>query len=415
MCEDDYEYDYDYDYDGDEPDYYEEELTEFRKVIVEFIQNYVNKPINRKTFHLLNEVYKKFEGIYYPFERGSLRKHFISDTVNQIENKEYKKKFLTEAFLYQFKGLNLETEPTKFLKIMYDNDTYEFAKMFYKNDLYPFIMKFILEVVSSMDKSTSYSPSKISSSKYQTDDHEDEYGYSHVLYWEAVHDGDIVPEDYLENDSNHFDGYDDFDSYYSYDRDDSRDYTDSERVAQKLEKYIRLLEEETPFFIPINEVEPFLEKFKKHVYTAESLLSDIKVKEQIDSIFGELVSIGREAGLEVLISKSFDKKINFDKKNGKRYLEVTLFKPVKEKSKDWNNDFSLYIDNIKKNININDLKFVISVLQVIGYDVDDRYIDFVYEVLKKDHFFGKNTIMFNSGLSIEAINHGDELRQFLKW
>ncbi|WP_430495334.1 hypothetical protein [Rossellomorea marisflavi] len=411
-------YDDDYDYDYDEPDYdpYEVEMADFKKVKAEFINIFVNKPINNKTFYLLKDVYEKLEEI--PFEPVSLRKGFIQETVNEITGQAYKKKFLTEAFLYQFKGLNLETQSTEFLKIIYDNDTFELARLFYKNDLYPFIMKFLLEVVSSAEKNNYTSSLVTESPKHQSNDSDDDYDnneYSDTLYWEAVHDGDIVPDEYLDNENDHFDAYDDYNSYYSYDIDDSKDYSDPERIARKLEKYIRLLEEETPFSIPINEVENFLEKFKKHVYVAESILSDIKVKEQIDGVLGVLVRLGGEAGLDVQISTSFDKKINFDRKNGSRYLEVTLYRTADEKNKNWDNAFSLYIDNMKKNVTTRDLKFVISVLQVVGYDIDDRYIDFVYDVLKKDDFFGENTIMFRSGLKINAINHGEELRQFLRW
>ncbi|WLR55429.1 hypothetical protein LC048_24755 [Mesobacillus subterraneus] len=408
MFEDDYdEYDYAEEY---EPDPYEDELNrQYNKVKNEFILSYISKPVDRLTFHLLKDIYKDLKNI--PYEQSSLRNSFIKDTVGQIQNQSFKKKFLTEAFLYQFRNTNLNLNPGESLKIIYEDDTFNLSKLFYENGHYPFVMKFILETVSRAEKNK---PAETyTRSKYTVDhSHDDDNEYSDVLYWEAVHDGEIVPDEYVDNNDSDFDSYDD---YYSYDREDSKIYSDPERIASKLEKYIKLLEEETAFTIPMNDQVQFLEKFKKHSFTAKSFLSDLMIKKHIDNVLGELERLSEAVGLDVEISSSFDKKLNFNRKDGSRYLELTFFKEVNDKESWGSNDFSLYIDNIKKNVSTPDLEFVLSVLQTVGYDVDHRYIDFVYEVLEKDDFFGDNHIKFPSGLKIKAINHGNELRQFLEW
>ena len=109
MCDDDYY----------EPDPYEEELKkQYMEVKDKFIQSYVIEPINHPSFHLLKDVFKRLEGI--PFEPTSLRKDFIYECVYDIHDLKFKKKFLTEIFLYQFKGLNLSRKPKDFLRKLYE-------------------------------------------------------------------------------------------------------------------------------------------------------------------------------------------------------------------------------------------------------------------------------------------------------
>jgi hypothetical protein len=395
-----------------EPDQYEIELKEeYKNVKEKFINNYINEPINQKSFFLLKDVFNRLEE--FPIEPTSLRKSFIRETISQIKNQEYKKKFLTEIFLYQFKGLNLSIEPTNFLKILYNNDTFEFAKLFYKNNHYSFIMKFILEVVNSIEKKESKNSMINKSYNYETDKFDDSgYEYSDVLYWDAVHEGEIVPEDPISFDGgydcNNFDHYDDYDVY------NSRVYTDPAQIALNMEKYIIILKDEIGTNVPIEDMKQFLAKFKKYVSDAERKLYDIELNDLIASVFEDLVRIGSLANLDVRISENYDKTILFTRKNGDILLQVDLSYKVDDKENWLGNNFSLRINNIKANITNLEIEFVQSVMQAIGYNVKDHYINFIKKCLRSDDYSNKD-FKFPSGLKLSIIQYPNEFRHFLKW
>ena len=377
----------------------------------EFVHSYRKAPVNQTSFHLLQQAFGQLEEV--SFASFGLKKSFIENSLEAMEELMLKKKFLTEVFLYAFKGLNLRTEPEAFLKVLYEEDTFKLAQLFCASKHYSFIMKFILEVVESAERK----PSRIPAGNYFMDriDHNTgNDGYSDLLYWETVHEGDIIPEA-AGFDENEYDTYYAYEEHRFQEAEGNEQDADPVRIARRLVKYIKLLEGKTDDAVSLEDKKRFLTKFKQYTYTAEKQLYEIELQEHIETVLDPLILLGREAGLDVCVSESFDKTILFTRPDGTLYLKVTLFNQVND-TKSWgDNELNFRLDDVKHKITSEDLRFMQSVLQTIGYGISDCYIPFVKETLAKDAFFGRNELVFPTRLKLKLADHGNELRQFLGW
>jgi hypothetical protein len=410
--EDDYEEYEEYDDYDEEPDpetqyYYEQ----YKKIVSGFSEKYSQLPLQQRSTNMISQVMKELQKL--PYEPESLRKSFAEDAIQNIKSQDVRNKLLKELFLSSFNGLSLEKEPIEILKVLCKKETTYLAELSNKYGDYSYILKLILVVVDRVEptlKKSAQSRSRSTDRYSQADDND--YEYSDVLYWEAVHDGDIMPDDDAP-----YSGYNDFDDHYydnDYYYDDSKKFNSLEDIANSLEPYIALLENKSANHIPSVIKKPFLIRFKPYVYKAESILKDIEVKEHFSKVLPELQKAGASFGLTVKVSESFETSVHFFKSNGNHYIEFTLFNPIDDKE-DWSgNSLSLYIEDIENNCTDQDLSIALRILQIIGYKIGDEYKELAKKALKSD---GLDTVQLRlpSGLKVEIINHYNELRQFLRW
>lgn len=411
----DYDEDYDdgYDLEGEEPpEPYQDDYSIF---INEFVSKYSREPINKETLPYIKNAYKEIMKFSHFFD--GIQKEFVEDVSKKLSSSNLQKKFITEIFLFQFKGLSIKENPQDFLKVLYEENTKYFAELANKYGNYQYIMQFIDTVMENINKTETinqYQNSIIGKNEVQEQEQQGSYEYSDVYYWEAVHDGEITPTDYLENFSNNDDS--DFDYYDEYHDpvEEKKKYSDPQRIASNLEKYIKQLEVGAASKLDVESKKMFLTRFKAFSYTAKKILEEINIQEHVDLVLPKLQQIAKENQLTIEIDRNYDKHFVFHRKNGDKFIDLTFFKMINDKD-DWSgNELSFHNEYVEKTTTDKDLNIVLEVMNAAGYQVGSEYKNHVQKAFKCTGF-DTHTYKLPSGLKIEMINHGNELRQFFRW
>lgn len=407
------DYEEDYDFEGEEPpEPYEDDFSKF---VNEFVSKYSTEMLHKETISYIKNAYEEITKFSSYFE--GIQKEFIEDVLKKMSGSKLQRKFITEIFLFQFKGLNLKKNPQDFLKVLYQENTKYFAELANKHGNYQYVMQFINTVIEDINRKTERTPYQfLDKDKNDMKEQEqgDSYEYSDVYYWEAVQDGDITPTDFLEsfNDDNgsDFDYYDEeFNSI-----EEKKKYNDPQRIASNLENYIKQSDVGAASKLDVETKRTFLTRFKVFSYTAKEILAEIDIQEHVALIFPKLQQIAKENQLTIMINKSFDKSFLFYRKNGDKFIVLTFFKRVDDKD-DWSgNELSFYNEYVEKTTTEKDLDIVLEIMNTAGYEVGSEYKNHVQKAFKCTGF-DTHTYKLHSGLKINMINHGNELRQFLRW
>lgn len=407
------DYDEDYDLEGEEPpEPYQDDYSIF---INAFVSKYSKEPINKETLPYIKNAYKeimKFSNFF-----NDIQKEFVEDVSKKLSGTNLQRKFITEIFLFQFKGLSIKKNPQDFLKVLYEENTTYFAELANKYGNYQYIMQFIDTVMENINKTkkiNQYQTSITGKNEVQEQELQGSYEYSDVYYWEAVHDGDITPTDYLESFSNNDDS--EFD-YYDEDHnpvEEKKKYSDPQRIASNLEKYIKQLEVGAASKLDVESQKKFLTRFQAFSYTAKKILEEIELQEHVALVFPKIQQIAEENQLEAMISRSFDKSIEVYRENKEKFIVLTFFHMINNKDVWSRNELSFYNEYVEKTTTEEDLDIVLEVMNAAGYTVGNEYKSYVKKAFKSKGF---ETVIYElpSKLKIEIINHGSHMRQFLSW
>lgn len=255
---------------------------EYVKIVHDFVVNYVNMPLQKNNTETISQAMTALRNL--PFEQSSLRIAFFNNSSQKIADDEIRKKFLTELFLYQFRGLDAKKDLKIFLSILNQDETKEIAALANRYNHYPFIMRFILSVLDAIE------PTLEKTTKMENPSPEDTcYDFDDIVYWEDLEDGGIGPDQddsyeyFADHDYNLFEK-----DYIEQDKNKTlANICNRDGLCNCLKFYVEQLNNEQAEAIPIHLKKTFLNRFQDHLLEAKILLQYLEEQEYLTSAYSD--------------------------------------------------------------------------------------------------------------------------------
>lgn len=366
----------------------QKEKDDMEKMKEKYLKIYMQEPIEKSSINVIRNMSYEAETRYFYLDTKFYEEFFIA-----LNDREIKSKFLKELFAARFSDVKPHKLYEDLSTILSSSETFRIASLNYKNGNHKFIQDFILNTLDLMKdkKDSGYKDKRSEPYKNKSYISEAEENWSSdVIYWEAVHEGEIVPED--DNVEIYSDFVeDDFYNAYSYDNDS---------VIRELADYLELIEDCS--IKNINEKKEFMREVKKKgAFEAQIILQRIEILEEIHTKLSILESFAQKYNLHLKLSRNIYHVIDLLKEDGSEYLNIELREKISEKSFYTRNYFTVYIG--KKDAVAHDLEVLGELLLIMGYEVDFKdYVELIIKESKMLEMHRTSSIKISENLKMSV-------------